>query len=144
MSDPYKNFKFRVRMGVRYVAGFSKVSGLTRTTAVVDHREGGDTPQRRKPLGQREKEPITLERGVTHDADFEAWANRVSDEASQTNFKKDVAIDVFDEAGQKVLTYAVVGAWVSEYQGIPDLDADANAVAIQHITLENEGWRRSG
>jgi phage tail-like protein len=151
--DPYKNFKFRVKWDGRYVAGISKVSTLKRTTEVVKHREGGDESTSRKSPGRTEYEAITLERGVTHDQDFEQWANKVWDysnaqaetpdqEVSLADFRKELAIDVFNEAGQKVISYQVFRAWVSEFQALPDLDANANAVAIEHIKLENEGWKR--
>jgi phage tail-like protein len=147
--DPYKNFKFRVKWDGRYVAGVSKVSALKRTTEVVKHREGGDPSTSRKSPGRNEFEPITLERGVTHDLEFEAWANRVWNfgaglgaEVSLKNFRKDIIIELYNEAGQLVIAYKVFRCWVSEYQAAPDLDANANAVAIQHIKLENEGWER--
>jgi phage tail-like protein len=147
--DPYKNFKFRVKWDGRYVAGISKVSALKRTTEVVRHREGGDPSSSRKSPGRNEFDPITLERGVTHDVEFEAWANRVWQvgnglglEVSLKNFRKDLIIEMYNEAGQLVIAYHVFRAWVSEYQALPDLDANANAVAIQHIKLENEGWER--
>lgn len=149
--DPYKNFKFRVKFGTStdYVAGISKVGALKRTTEVVEHREGGDPSTSRKSPGRTKYEPITLERGVTHDTDFEAWATKVwnyqgSDgtESSLADFRKEVIIDVFNEAGQKVISYTVHRCWVSEYQALPDLDANANAIAIQTIKLENEGWER--
>jgi phage tail-like protein len=145
--DPYKNFKFRVKWDGRYVAGVSKVGALKRTTEVVEHREGGDPSTSHKSPGRTKYEPITLERGITHDTEFEAWANKVWNfgsgvEVSLKDFRKDVLIDVFNEAGQKVLSYKVFRAWVSEYQALPDLDANANAVAIQHIKLENEGFER--
>jgi phage tail-like protein len=153
--DPYKNFKFRVKWDGRYVAGVSKVSALKRTTEVVEHREGGDSSSSRKSPGRTKYEPITMERGVTHDEEFEKWANRVWNhenaqasadsrerEVSLANFRKDLLIDVFNEAGQKVISYKVHRCWVSEYQALPDLDANANAVAIQTIKLENEGWER--
>jgi phage tail-like protein len=147
--DPYKNFKFRVKWDGRYVAGISKVSALKRTTEVVRHREGGDPSSSRKSPGRNEFEAITLERGVTHDLDFEAWANSVwqvnhglGTEVSLTNFRKNLIIEMYNEAGQLVIAYLVYRAWVSEYQALPDLDANANAVAIQHIKLENEGWER--
>ena len=147
--DPYKNFKFRVKWDGRYVAGVSKVSALRRTTDMVEHREGGDPSTSRKSPGRSHFEAITLERGITHDTDFEAWANKVWNfgsglgaEVSLKDFRKDVIIDVYNEAGQLVLSYKVFRAWVSEYQALPDLDANANAVAIQHIKLENEGWER--
>jgi len=147
--DPYKNFKFRVKWDGRYVAGVSKVGALKRSTEVVEHREGGDPSTSRKSPGRTKYEPITLERGVTHDTEFEQWANKVWNfgagagaEVSLKDFRKDIIIDVFNEAGQKVLAYKVYRCWVSEYQGLPDLDANANAIAIQHIKLENEGWER--
>jgi len=145
--DPYKNFKFRVKWDGRYVAGISKVGALKRTTEVVEHREGGDPSSGRKSPGRTKYEPITLERGVTHDIDFEQWANKVwnfgsGEEVSLKDFRKDVIIDMFNEAGQKVISYKVYRCWVSEYQALPDLDANANAVAIAKLKLENEGWER--
>ena len=147
--DPYKNFKFRVKWDGQYVAGLSKMSALRRTTEVVEHREGGDPSTSRKSPGRNKFEPITLERGVTHDLNFEAWANKVWNftggpgaESSLQDFRKDMIIDIFNEAGQKAISYKVFRCWVSEYQSLPDFDANANAVAIQHIKLENEGWLR--
>ena len=147
--DPYKNFKFRVKWDGRYVAGVSKVSALKRTTEVVKHREGGDPSSTRKSPGQTEYDAITLERGVTHDLDFEQWANKVwnfkaglSQEVSLADFRKDIIIEMYNEAGQLVIAYNVYRCWVSEYTALPDLDASANAVAIQSIKLENEGWER--
>ena len=147
--DPYKNFKFRVKWDGQYVAGLSKMTALRRTTDVVEHREGGDHSMSRKSPGRTKYEPITLERGVTHDLVFEQWANKVWNyaggpgaESSLTDFRKDIIIDVFNEAGQKAISYKVYRCWVSEYQALPDFDANANAVAIQHIKLENEGWER--
>lgn len=147
--DPYKNFKFRVKWDGRYVAGISKVSALKRSTEIVEHREGGDPSSGRKSPGRSKFEAITLERGVTHDTNFEQWANKVwnlgsglGSEVSLKDFRKDLIIEVYNEAGQLALAYKVFRCWVSEYQALPDLDANANAVAIQHIKLENEGWER--
>ena len=145
--DPYKNFKFRVKWDGRYVAGISKVSALKRTTEAVEHREGGDPSSGKKSPGRTKYEPITLERGVTHDAAFEQWVNKVwnfqsNNEVSLKDFRKDIIIDLFNEAGQKVISYKVFRCWVSEYQALSDLDANANAVAIKTIKLENEGWER--
>ena len=147
--DPYKNFKFRVRWDGRYVAGISKVGTLKRTTEVVKHREGGDPSTSRKSPGRTEYDAITLERGVTHDLEFEKWAAKVwqlgaglGSEVSLADFRKDIIIDFYNEAGQLAISYSVLRCWVSEYQALPDLDASANAVAIQHIKLENEGWSR--
>ncbi len=147
--DPYKNFKFRVKWDGRYVAGVSKVGALKRTTEVVEHREGGDLSTSRKSPGRTKYEAITLERGVTHDPEFEDWAEKVwnrngghGKEVSLKDFRKDIILEVYNESGQLALAYKVYRCWVSEYQAIPDLDANANAVAIQTIKLENEGWER--
>jgi phage tail-like protein len=147
--DPYKNFKFRVKWDGRYVAGISKVGSLKRTTEVVKHRDGGDPSSSRKSPGRSEYEAITLERGVTHDKEFEQWANKVWNfgsglgaEVSLKDFRKDLIIELYNEAGQLAIAYKVFRCWVSEYQAMADLDANANAVLIQHIKLENEGWER--
>ncbi len=148
--DPYKNFKFRVKWDGRYVAGISKVSALKRTTEVVKHRTGGDPSSSRKSPGRTEYEAITLSRGVTHDKDFEQWANKVwnygsgpDNEVSLKDFRKDlITIEVYNEAGQLAIAYKVFRCWVSEFEALPELDADANAVAIQTLKLENEGWER--
>jgi phage tail-like protein len=148
--DPYKNFKFRLKWDGKYVAGISKLTGgLKRTTEVVKHREGGDPSSSRKSPGRTEYDPITLERGVTHDLEFEMWANRtwmlgtkLGAEVSLGDFRKDVTLEVYNEAGQLQIAYNIYRCWVSEYQALPDFDANANAVAIQHIKLENEGWAR--
>ena len=147
--DPYKNFKFRVKWDGRYVAGISKVSSLKRSTEVVKHRDGGDPSSTRKSPGRTEYEAITLERGVTHDTEFEKWANKVWNfgsglgaEVSLKDFRKDIIIEMYNEAGQLAISYKVYRCWVSEYQALPDLDANANAVAIQTIKLENEGIER--
>jgi phage tail-like protein len=147
--DPYKNFKFRVKWDGKYVAGISKVGALKRSTEVVKHREGGDPSSSRKSPGRTEYDAITLERGVTHDKEFEQWANKVWNygsglgaEVALKDFRKDVIIEAYNEAGQLALAYKVYRCWVSEFQAQADLDANANAVLIQTIKLENEGWER--
>ncbi|MCR9088154.1 MAG: phage tail protein [Rhodobacteraceae bacterium] len=147
--DPYKNFKFRVKWEGRYVAGISKVGALKRTTEIVEHREGGDPSSPRKSPGRTMFEGIMLERGVTHDVEFEQWANKVWNygaglgaEVSLQDFRKDIVIDLMNEAGQIAISYRIFRCWVSEFTAMPELDANANAVAIQSIKLENEGWER--
>src|SRR5262245_58394608 len=147
--DPYKNFKFRVKWDGRYVSGVSKVSTLKRTTELVKHREGGDPSSSRKSPGRTEYDAITLERGVTHDAEFEKWANKVWNygsglglETSLADFRKDITLELYNEAGQLAISYRIYRCWVSEFQALPDLDANANAVAIARLKLENEGWER--
>lgn len=151
--DPLKNFRFRVRYSnsTQPIVGVSKITGLKRSTEVIKHRSGGDPGTSYKLPGRTEYEPIVLERGVTTDAlEFEKWANKVwsfrnaagGRETSLQDFRRDLVIDVYDEAGQKVLAYQVYNCWVSEYQPVSDFDANANALSIQHIRLENEGWVR--
>jgi len=147
--DPYKNFKFRVKWDGKYVAGISRVSGLVRTTDVVEHREGGDPSTSRKSAGLTQFAPIVLERGLTDDAAFEGWANLVwklgaslGSESSLNDFRKDIYIELYNEAGQLVRAYKVYRCWPSEYEALPVLDANENQVAIEHLTLQNEGWER--
>lgn len=147
--DPYKNFKFLVKWDGKYVCGVSKVSALKRTTEVVEHREGGDPSTSRRSPGRSKYEAITLERGVTHDKEFEQWANKVWNygsglglEVSLKDFRKDIIIELLNEAGQLVIAYKVYRCWVSEWQAAADVDANANAILIQMIKLENEGWER--
>jgi phage tail-like protein len=148
--DPYKNFKFRVKWDGKYVAGVSKVSALKRTTEVIEWREGGDPSASRRSPGRTKFDAITLERGVTYDLEFEQWANRVWDlgaklgkEVSLGDFRKDISLEFYNEAGQICFVYLIYRCWVSEYQALPELDANGHpVVAIQHIKLENEGWAR--
>jgi phage tail-like protein len=148
--DPYKNYKFRVKWDGRYVAGVSKVSALKRTTEVVEHREGGDPSTSRKWPGRTKYEAITLERGVTHDNEFEKWANEawnfgsgVAADVSLKDFRKDVIIELYNADGQLAIAYKLFRCWVSEYQALTGLDTNADAVAIETLKLENEGWERS-
>jgi phage tail-like protein len=147
--DPYKNFKFRVKWDGKYVAGVSKVSSLKRTTEVVEHRAGGDPSTSHKSVGRNKFDAITLERGLTQDLAFHDWAGLVwnfgsslGSEVSLANFRKNISLEVYNEAGQLVIAYKIYRCWVSEYQAMADLDANANAVLIEHIKLENEGWER--
>ncbi|HVW58573.1 MAG TPA: phage tail protein [Puia sp.] len=144
--DPYKNFRFRVKWDGKYVAGVSKVGALKRKTNTVEHREGGQQTTTRISPGQTKYDPITLERGVTHDLEFEKWANKVwslqTGGVSLADFRKDIIIEVYNEAGQLVIAYKVYRCWVSDFQALPDLDASANAIAIENMTLQHEGWER--
>jgi phage tail-like protein len=148
--DPYKNFKFRVKFGGTTVAGVSKISALSRSTHTIEFREGGDPSSMRKTPGQTKYEPITLERGVTHDLEFEQWANKVwnynggdGNEVSLKDFRKDITIEIYNEAGQLAVSYNVFRCWVSEFKAISDLDAKGNGdILIQSIKIEHEGWER--
>ncbi|MGO9672854.1 MAG: phage tail protein [Methylocella sp.] len=147
--DPYKNFKFRVKWDGRYVAGVSRVSALRRTTEVVEHRAGGDPSTSRKSPGRTQYEPITLERGISADPEFEQWANKVwtlgaglGAEVSLADFRKDIFLEFYNEAGQLVLAYKIYRCWPSMFQALPDLDSNGAAIAIEALVLENEGWER--
>jgi phage tail-like protein len=147
--DPYKNFKFRVKWDGRYVAGVSKVSALSRNTEVIEWREGGDPSASHRSPGRTEYAPVVLERGITHDLEFEQWANKVwnhgsglGSEVSLKDFRRDIVLELFNEAGQIVLAYTIYRCWVSQYQALPELDGNQSAIAIESITLQNEGWER--
>ncbi len=145
--DPYKNMKFRIKWDGKYVAGVSKIGALKRSNDTVTHREGGDPSHARQSPSTTKYEPITLDRGVTHDPEFEKWANLVfniqGDAAmSLKNFRKDIIIELLNEAGQIAKAYKVYRCWVSEYVALPELDSNAHAVAIEHMVIQNEGWER--
>ena len=143
--DPYKGFKFRVIVDGNVVAGISKVSPLRRSTEVVEHRDGGSASTSHKSPGRTEYDAITLEKGVTHDVTFERWANHVSTRSGEIDlqdFRKDITIQLLNEAGVVALSYNVYRCWVSEYQALPELDANVGRVAIELLRLESEGWER--
>jgi phage tail-like protein len=144
--DPYKNFKFRIKWDGRYVAGVSKIGALKQSTEPVTHREGGDPSTSRVSPSAWKFEPVTLERGVTHDPEFESWAKKVWDYSNPLaplkDFRKDLIIELLNEQGNVAKAYKVYRCWVSEYQAMPELDSNANAVAIETMTLQNEGWER--
>jgi len=147
--DPYKQCKFRVRWDGRYVPGVDKISGLKRTTEVVCHREGGDPSAQRRSPGRTVYEPIVLSRGRTHDPEFEQWANKVWNfgaalgaEVSLADFRKDLIIELYNEAGQQVMAFKVYRCWPSEYVALSDLDAGSASVASEVLTLQHEGWER--
>ena len=145
--DPYRNFKFRIKWDGKYVAGVSKVTALKKTTEVVEFRQGGDSSVVHKLPGKTKYEAITIEAGLTHDPTFEEWANLVNniqgDKAmSLKDFRKEIEIEVLNEQGNIAMKYNVHRCWVSEYQSLPDLDANANAVALVHVKIENEGWKK--
>jgi phage tail-like protein len=147
--DPYKNYRFLVYFGTSTtpVAAVSKVGAISRTSDVIDYNEGGNAIVL-KGLGRTKYDPITLERGVTQDPDFATWANyaQVLDHGapitSLANLRREVAIVLLNEEAQPVLRYLIHRCWVSKFQALPELDADGNTVAIEQITMENEGWER--
>jgi phage tail-like protein len=147
--DPYKSYRFLVYFGTSTtpVAAVSKVGMLKRSSDVIEYKEGGNAIIR-KGLGRTKYEPITLERGVTQDPTFQTWANYAqvlqsgAPSTSLKNLRQNIMITLLNEAAQAVIRYKVYRCWVSEYQALPDLDGGGNAVAIEHIKLENEGWER--
>lgn len=145
--DPYKNFKFRILWDSKPVMGVSKVSALKRTTEVVKHRDGGDNSTDHKSPGRTSYDAITLERGLTHDPEFEVWANKVHPYAGDAAmdlaaYKKDLTLEMMNEKGHVVYRYFLHHCWVSEYTAMPELNANANAVAIESMKIELEGWDR--
>ncbi len=147
--DPYKSHKFSVKWDGKYIPMVSKVSGLIRTTDALDDRQGLDPNIDRISPGLTRYEPIVLERGLTHDTAFESWANLVwtygtglGSEMSLADYKKDIIIDLFNEAGQKVMSWRVYRCWPSEYVALAQLDANKSAIAIERLTLQHEGWQR--
>jgi phage tail-like protein len=146
--DPYRTFKFQVLIDGRPVAGLKKMGALKKSTETVKWRSAGDPSHERVMPGGTKYEPVSLEQGLTHDPIFEQWANLVNNiqgdaAMSLKNFRKDIVINVLNLQGQVAISYKLFRAWVSEFQALPELDAGSmNAVGIQTITLQHEGWER--
>lgn len=145
--DPYKNYKFRVVWDGRTVLGVSKMGALKRTTEVVKHRSGGENSTDHKSPARTTYDAVTMERGITHDAEFENWANLIHPYSGDTSmdlvhYKKELTLEVMNEKGHVAKRYFLHNCWVSEFTAVPDLDANANAVAIEHLKVELEGWER--
>ncbi len=148
-QDPYKRFKFRVRWDGQYISGISYVSGLTRSTQVSTFRDGSDASVIRRLPGQTEYEPIILERGRTHDTAFEVWSNKVwnlgsgqGSEVSLGDFRKDMIIDLYNEAGQLAMSFRVYNCWPSAYSALTELESESRELAIERLVLQHEGWER--
>jgi phage tail-like protein len=146
-KDPYKSFKFLVRWDNDIVMGVSKVSALKRTTEVVKHRDGGDNSTDHKSPGRTTYDAITMERGLTHDPKFIEWAEKVHAYAGDpamdlADYKKELTLEMLNEQGQVAFRYFLHDCWVSDFTSLPELNANANAVAIESIKIELEGWER--
>jgi phage tail-like protein len=146
-QDPYKSFKFRVLWDGKVIPGISKVSGLNRVTEVVDYREGGDAGNIKTTPGTTVFEPVILERGVTHDQEFEKWANLVfSPEGdggvSLKDYRKDIIIQLLNLQGVPVMAFFVYRCWVSAYRPLSELDAQGNCIATERLVLQHDGWER--
>ncbi|HFE44565.1 MAG TPA: phage tail protein [Nannocystis exedens] len=145
--DPYKNFKFRVIWDGETVAGVSKVGALKRTTAPVSHRDGNDLSTDRHSPGRTQFDDIVLERGITHNREFEEWANKIystqgDGAVSLRDFRKDIQIELLNLQGVTVALYNVYRCWVTQYTALPDLDSNGEGIAFESVTLKCEGWER--
>lgn len=145
--DPYKTYKFRVLWDNKPVLGVHKVSQLKRTTNAIPHRSGGENSTDHKSPGRTTYDAVTLERGITHDLEFEAWANKVHPFAGDVAmdlvaYKKELSLEVMNEKGHVALRYFLHGCWVSDFTSVPALDANANAIAVESIKIEIDGWER--
>ena len=107
--DPYKSYRFLVYFGgsTTPVAAVSKITGLKRSSDVIEYKEGG-YPIILKGLGRTKYEAITLERGVTQDTTFMDWADATqkidkgSASTSLANLRKEIYIQLLNEAGTAV------------------------------------------
>ena len=144
-KDPYKNFKFRISLDGKPVLGVSKVGTIKRTTEVIKHRDGNDPSFDTKSPGRTTYDPITLERGITHDSEFEKWARTIHSfggdvKMDLASYKRELILEIINKKGNVVHRYFLHKAWVSEYTALPDLDANANAIAIESLKIEIEGF----
>ena len=146
-KDPYKNYKFRILWDQKPVLGVSKIGSLKQTTEEIKHRAGGEAGVDHNLPDGASYEAITLERGITHDFEFGAWANKVQisegdPSTDLADFKSELTLEVMNEKGQVAIRYFLHACRVSEFTTLPDLDANTNAVAIETLKLEVEGWER--
>lgn len=145
--DPYKNCYFKILFDGEVVAGVSKISGLKMSHEIVEHRDGADRSTKRKSPGITSFEPITCERGISHDDEFQAWAELAYSNAgpgavSLAGFRRNISIELYNLQGVKVRAWNVFRCWVSEFTAVPELDANSNAIAIETIVIQNEGFER--
>jgi len=147
--DPYRTFKFQVVIGGQTVAGLSKMGALKRTTESVKWRNAGDPSYQRNIPGGSSFEAVALEQGLSHDPMFEEWANAANNVAdgdagmSLLNYRREVVINVLNLQGVPAISYTLRRAWVSEFQALPEFDANnMNTIGIQTITIQHEGFTR--
>jgi len=147
--DPYRTFKFQVVIDGETVAGLSKMGKLSRKVEVAKWRSAGDPSYQRVMPGGTSFEPVTLEQGLTHHTIFERLANQVNNVKdgdtgmSLKNYRKNVVINVLNLQGVPAMSYTLLRAWVSDYQALPDFDANnLNTVGIQSVTFQHEGFVR--
>jgi phage tail-like protein len=147
--DPYRKFKFLVKWDNAYVAGVSKLTGLSRAIEPVDWRTGGDTHVVAKLPGLTKYEPLNLERGMSHDTAFMDWMQKVNNyqdtaglekEESVHDFRKNIQIEIFNLVNEKVLAITVYRCWPSKVV-LGEWDAKANELAIETLELQHEGWK---
>jgi phage tail-like protein len=143
--DPYKNFRFRVTWDGRTVAALSKMSAVKKMTEAIEWRAAADGGIVRKLPGRTKFEPITFEAGLTHDRQFLDWANQVNNPAGEAansllQYRKTVRVEVLNMQGNPAMAFNLIRAWASEFQALPELDANANAVAIQSLKIEYENF----
>lgn len=146
--DPFRKFKFRIKIANQVVAALTKCSALTVSVESKEFRAGDMDSFKQKLPGLVSFEPITLEQGVTNDKTFEAWATAMANylgnkgadsQKTPDNFRKEIDIEIYNLNNQKVKAYRVYQCWVSKYTAVPDLDASSGDVMIQTLVLENEG-----
>jgi phage tail-like protein len=149
--DPYRTFKFRVRLDGRVIAGVRKVSALARSVATTEVKEAGDAMGARLMPGPVSWDEVTLEQGWSADTTLERWADEVINlhlnPGGARGFKRTVFIDVFDLAasatgGTPRTSWRLERAWVARYVAMPELDADAGGVGIRSVSLRHEGFER--
>jgi len=125
-DSAYRQYRYRLRYKGHEIAGFRGMGLLHPLTP-----------------GRAKSETVTLKRGVTQDSQFQQWANSVTKSATgapPAAFRKNVSLEVYNEAGQVVQRFTFTKSWVSQYSALPVLNANGNAVAIEHIKIEVEGW----
>ena len=115
------------------------MSALKIGSEMMDRQEECDQPSYRNRPGPIKDGAISPENEVTLDGEFKKWE---SSRVALETVHKGIALDVYDEMGRIALVCRIWRCWVSEFLGMQDLKANPNALPIQLITLETEGWER--
>lgn len=131
--------RFYVEMDKTLIASFKECQGMGVTIKKENYFEGGVNDQQRVILGQAEFSDVTLKHGMSEDSSFWDWINCILD-PSQKIERRNVNILMFNQAGQRVWCWTLIGAVPIRWQS-PSLQADSTQVAVEELTLACEGLR---
>jgi phage tail-like protein len=136
MSYPLSTFHFTVEWGGANVS-FQEVSGLNINSEKISYR-GGASPEYSDTHmpGRPSFDDIVLKRGIFRgDKSFYSWLGTVRLNDVE---RRDLTISLLNSEHAPVVTWKVKNAFPLKVEG-PSLNATANEVAVEAITLAHEG-----